>query len=158
MIGIDNRIEDEVHQDKTITLAVIHKVVESLETEQGLRRSDEEREKIVNVAVFVLVSFLEALRGEETLKIILGETPNYFGESQCNLQHKHVVLPLRGRFKGQNCEGFHFLVVSSKTDSGLCICPWVKRGLDIKERRDIKNGLFFVDQHNGQMELKELKH
>ena len=50
------------------------------------------------------------------------------------------------------------MVVSSKTDSGLRICPWVKKGLDIKERRDIRNGLFFVDQHNEQMELKDLKH
>ena len=32
MIGMDNRMEDEVNQDKTITLAVIHKLVESLET------------------------------------------------------------------------------------------------------------------------------
>ena len=63
MIGMDNRMEDEVNQDKTITLAVIHKLVESLETEYDLRRSDGEREKIVNVTVFVLVSFLEALRG-----------------------------------------------------------------------------------------------
>ena len=148
MIGMHKRMGDKVHQDKAITLAVIHKVVESLETEYESRRCDGERETIVNVAVFVLASFLVALRGEETLKIILGETRNYFEESQGSLQHKHAVLPLRGTFKGENSEGFHFVTVSSKTNSGLRIGPWVKRGIDIKEKRSRRNGFFFADQHN----------
>lgn len=151
------RMGDEVHQEKDIPLAVIHKVVNSLETEYDSRRSDGERETIVNIAVFVLASFLEALRGEKTLKIVLGETRNYFQENQCNLQHKHVVLPLRGRFKGEDGEGFHFVAVSSKTDSGLRIGPWVQRGLDIKDKRGRMNGFFFANKQNRQMKLKYLE-
>ena len=40
---------------------------------------------------------------EDTMKIVLGDTRNYLVERQGNLQHKHVVLPLRCRFKGKEC-------------------------------------------------------
>ena len=108
MISMHKRIGDEVRQDKVITLAVVHKVVESLKTECYSTRSSGERETIVNVAVFMLPSLLAGLRGEETLKIILEDTRNYIEEIQGNLQHKHVVLPLRGRFKGEDGESFNF--------------------------------------------------
>ena len=50
---------------------------------------------------FFLASFLADLRGEETLKIILGETKDHLKEGQDCENHKHVIIPLRGKFKGE---------------------------------------------------------
>ena len=80
---------------------------------------DREKEKIVDTAVFVLSSFLAKLRGEETLRIVLGESREFLEEGEANGKHSHVVLPLRGRFKGENGEGCHLVVVSARTKSRL---------------------------------------
>ena len=73
--------------------------------------------------MLILVSFLGGLRGDDTLKLELGETVAYIDESENHRKHKNVVLPLRKRFKETSGEGFHFVAVSAKTNSGLCIGP-----------------------------------
>ena len=37
------------------------------------------------------------------------------------------------------------MAVTVKTDSGLCIGPWVRRGIIPKERRQLVRGFFFKD-------------
>ena len=59
---------DEVHQDKTVTLEVIHKLMEGLEEEYFEAGTDEERGDLVDMSVFILASFLAPLRGEEIWK------------------------------------------------------------------------------------------
>ena len=102
MIGMHKRMGDELRQDKGVTLEVIHRVMEGLEDEHVETKNDEEKRSLADIAVFVLVSFLAALRGEETLKISLGDTRDYYEEAKRKLQLKHVVLLLRSRFQGTN--------------------------------------------------------
>ena len=131
MVGMHKRMGDEVHQDKAITLDVVHRLVEGLEQEYLNSSNDIDKERVVDMAVFILASFLAGLRGEETLKLVLGETRDYIDEAENHYKFKHVVLPLRGRFKGESGEGFHFVAVTTKTNSGLCIGPWVRRYTDV---------------------------
>ena len=51
------------------------------------------------MVAFILDSFLGSLRGEDVVKMVLGETKEYFVLDMSNITYKHVVLPLRGRFK-----------------------------------------------------------
>ena len=73
-----------------------------------------------------MASFLAALRGEEALKIVLGETKEYYKEGQAHGNHKHVILPLRASFKGESGESYHLVVVTTQSNSGLQIGPWIK--------------------------------
>ena len=95
--------------------------------------------------VFIFASFLVGLRGEETLELVLGETHDYIHESKNHRTYKHVDLPFRGRFKGGSGENFHFVAFTTRTDSDLCIGPWVRRALDLKENRNLIRGFFFVN-------------
>ena len=156
MIGMHKRMGDEVRQDKAVTLAVIHKLMEGLEEEYLGSRTEEERGELADMSVFILASFLAALRGEETLKISLGETRDYYAEAENNIKHKHIVLPLRGRFKGENGEGYHFVAVSALTDSGLKIGPWVKRAIVLKENQGRVKGFLFSSRGEKRMKLKDL--
>ena len=56
------------------------------------------------------------------------------------------MLPLRGIFKEESGEYFHFVTVIVKTDSGLCIGPLVTREILLKERRHLIPGFFFVNR------------
>ena len=107
--------------------------------------------------MFILIAFLGALRGEEVVKMVLGETREYFALSINNAKHKHVILPLKGRFKGENGEGYHIVAVSAETDWGLKIGPWVERGLVLKERRGISQGYYFCRENNRRLKLPELE-
>ena len=121
MTGMHKRISDVVKQDKAVTLDVIHRLIEGLEEDFLTELDPAAKEKISDAALFILASFLGGLRGEETLKLVLGEARQYITEAENHCKHKHVILPLRGRFKGETCELFHFVDVTTKTDSGLMI-------------------------------------
>lgn len=68
------------------------------------------KERIVNMSVFVLVSFMCNLRVEEILKLVLGETRDFIDESKNHRKHKHIMLPLRGRFNGEVKKTFILLL------------------------------------------------
>ena len=91
-------------QDKAVALEVIHKLVEGLEEDYLEGKTDREKEKIADTALFNLRSFLAGLRGEETLRIVLRESRDFLEEGEANEKHNHVVLPLRGSFKGEGVE------------------------------------------------------
>ena len=99
MARMHTHIGDEIRQNEAVTLEVVHNMIEGLEEEFLREKTNIIRGDLCDMAVFVLSSFLSALRGEETLKISLSETRYYFAEARGNAKHGHVVFPLRGRFK-----------------------------------------------------------
>ena len=74
-----------------------------------------------------------------------------------NRLHPHVVLPLKGRFKGVTRESFHFVVVTARISSGLMIEKWLERGITFRERRGVVRGYFFANSKGEMMKSKELK-
>ena len=75
----------------------------------------------MNTSVFILASFLDGSNNKKTFELVLGEIWDFIDEAESHLKHKHIVLLLRGRFKGESGDGFHFVAVSTRTDSELCI-------------------------------------
>ena len=148
---------DVIKQDKTVTLDVIHRLIEGLEEYFLNELEPAAKEKISDAALFILASFLGGLRGEETLKLVLGEARQYITEAENHCKHKHVILPLRGRFKGETGESFHFLAVTAETDSGLRIGCWLKRSLEFKEERGATRGFLFVDGKEKRLKLRNLE-
>ena len=157
MLGMHKRMGDEVRQDLAISLDVIHKMVEGLEEEYEVAKTADEKEKVADILVFVLAAFLAGLRGGEVTKLILGEVRNVFEEARYHHKCPHVVLPLRGRFKGETGETYHMIAVSAETDSGLKIGKWVKIGLELKERRGLVRGYYFTDRKGRKLEAGELE-
>lgn len=136
------RIGDEVKQDKVVTLDVTNKLVEELKrdflAEQELATS--------NVTMFILASFLGGLRGEDAFKIVLGEIRQYIVEAENHCNHKHVILSLRGRFKGETGESFYLLAVTAKIDLDFMIGASLKRSILLKEKTVVTRGFLFVDK------------
>ena len=157
MVGMHKRMGDEVHQDKAVTLEVVHRLVEGLESEFKRSVDRDEQWNLVDQAVFILAAFLGALRGEEVFKLVLGAVRDYYEEATSNTKLPHVVLPLKGRFKGESGDTFHCVVVSACTRSGLKIGPWVKRGIELREERGLVRGFFFVDFHGRRLSNKDLE-
>ena len=68
-----------------------------------------------------------------------------------------MILPLRGRFKGETGESFHFLAMTSKTDSGLMIGAWLKRSFFKGRKKYITRAFLFVDEQGKRMKLRHLE-
>ena len=123
MVGIYKCMGDKGRQNKVVTLEVVHRLMYGLEGENSDTKTDVIINELSDMAVFVLASFLVALREEKTLKISLGETREFFEEAERHSKHGHVILLLRGIFKGDNRENCHFVTVNSLTNAGLRLGP-----------------------------------
>ena len=68
----------------------MYRLIEELKEKQKAT-NDEVRGELVDISVFILVSFLEVLRSEVILKTVLGETKKYYdkaGNNACMLYLK----------------------------------------------------------------------
>ena len=99
VIRMHKRMNDEVHQDQAVTLGVVHQLIEGLERDFIASKIEEEKDSLTDQAIFTLEDFLAALREEEVLKLVRGETRTYFAEARRNTKLPHVVLPLLHRYK-----------------------------------------------------------
>ena len=77
MVGIYKCMGDKGRQNKVVTLEVVHRLMYGLEGENSDTKTDVIINELSDMAVFVLASFLVALREEKTLKISLGETGSF---------------------------------------------------------------------------------
>ena len=128
---------------------MVHQLVEGLERDFLARKNEEEKDSLVDQAIFILVAFLAALRGEEVLKLVLGETRTYFAEARRNTKLSRVVL--------KTGERYHFVVVTARSNSGLRIGDWMKSGIESRERRVLFQGYFFTNKKGGTIRARDLE-
>ena len=78
-------------------------------------------------------------------------------ETENHWSYKHIVLTLRGKFKGESGKNYHLVVVTANTKSGLCIGPWVRRALVLKVKMNLIRGFSFVDVKGKILFLKDME-
>ena len=59
-----------------------------------------EKGRVAFIGLLIIAAYLEALKGKEIVKMMLGDFRRLCGESKEYTIH-HVVLPLKGRFNGE---------------------------------------------------------
>ena len=59
--------------------------------------------------------------------------------------------------KGENGEGYDFVVVTSETNSGLRLCPWVEWTLVLNEKQERMKGFFFCIENGRRMSSNNSK-
>ena len=67
------------------------------------------------------------------------------------------MLPLRGKFKGENGEGYHFVAITSKTNSKFMFGPGVEWALLLKESQGRIKYFIFYTEDGRKMRLKNLE-
>ena len=84
--------------------------------------------------------------------MVLGKARNFLLEARSNRAPSHVILSLRGRFKGKTGESFHFVAVTAKKNSRLTIGKWLER-----KRRGVVRDYFYTNKKGGRMKSKDLE-
>ena len=97
---MQKRMGDEVHQDQAIILVVMYKLIEGLDFDFARSKSNEEKGRIADQAVFVLAVFLAVLREEEVFKLVLSEARGYLLKGRNNRIHPPCSITIERKFQG----------------------------------------------------------
>jgi hypothetical protein len=99
-------------------------------------------------ALFSVVAFCCALRGEELPLMRLFETQAHMEESINHATMPHVIVVLMGRMKNQISENIHIMPIVLKTRTGLEPGKWVQRMVKWYADGGIKSGWVFRSRRN----------
>jgi hypothetical protein len=101
---------------------------ETLEKEwQESEGDDKERVKLALLGAYAMIAFAGSFRGHEVFLVDTYGLLKYISQDRFERGDKFVVIPLLGKYKTENAEGYHLTPLIAETSSGLQIEIWVKR-------------------------------
>jgi hypothetical protein len=149
--GMHERMGDKVMQDLGMSIELMHELMRRFDTKWEDAGGDRMREKVVLFpALFSIVAFCCALRGEEVPLMRLFETQIHLEESVNHATMPHVIIALMGRMKNEVSENHHFMPIVIKTQTGLEPGKWIQRMVTWYDRGGIQRGWVFRNQRNEQ--------
>ena len=144
--GCLRRMGQDVRKDWAITLPAMHALHQLLLEEWEQATSEEGREEIATCGAFIMVAFCGSLRGNETFLLDLAGLRKYLQDLK---DENHVIVPLLGRYKGEQHTRFHLMPLAATTDSGLRVREWLTRLVQVRERQGLVRGPAFQDKKGG---------
>ena len=129
MNGLEKRMGRLVYQDLALSVDLLMEILAMYEVE--LSSPDvpwHRRRTIVMSGAAFVVLFGGALRGGEVLLMEASELCRRIHDGKVHRSASHVLIPLMGRFKGENGERNVLLAMTSVTDNGrIPVRRWVER-------------------------------
>jgi len=142
-----------VKLDEAISMETMLELMRIFERDLEKTRTGslEEQAEVLFPALFVVLGYCAALRGEEVPMMDLKGAKTLFevGTNHPDKTLRHVVIPLTGRFKNETGEMYHIILVVLETASGLKPGVWMARMLDWFEKQGVSSGWVCRD-HDGQ--------
>jgi hypothetical protein len=156
ILGCHKRMGDKVVQDyallRNISIELIRNLEEDWEEAEG---DDTRRDEVVTFAAILVIGFLLGLRGEEIVKTDISGLLKYIEVGAQNPDHKHVIVPLIGRLKGETGERYHMLPMARVTQSGIMAGRWMDRLCVSLLRRNMRNGFVFQYRDGKQKKIRD---
>ena len=151
--GCQARMGHILKQDKAIAIKVLLQLIKSFVKEIKLQAADrEENLRLVSGLAYSVISYGASLRGSEGLKLDLKTLIKHFDKgSKLTDAVPHVVVPLRGRFKGEQGERCHLLPLSNVTKSGIQIRETLRLLIHTRNSLGLANPWAFVNMDGSKM-------
>lgn len=113
-------------QNEALTTDVILACCEVAEAMWEEEESEAEKEKLEELMCFILLSFGAVLRGEEVPLVSLKGMLDFWEEST-SAPIPHIMVALKGRFKGETGHRYHFVPIAVNNQSGVPFKSWTAR-------------------------------
>jgi len=110
----------------------MHGLMELLEDEWARSTDTLVQEQVASLGAFALIAFCGSFRGSEVFMTDLHGLRKGMEETK-RLNRDHVVIPLLGRFKGEQNTRYHLAPLAAETRSGLRVQQWVERLILVRE-------------------------
>jgi hypothetical protein len=150
--GCVRRMGQDVRQDWAIPLAAMHALVTLLDKEWSEANDFARKELISSLGAFALIAFCGSFRGAEVFLVDLRGLKKYHKDLSESGELNHIIVPLLGRFKGEDNARYHLAPLASVTNSGLRVKLWVERLLEVRMREGRFQGPAFCDRQGHIME------
>jgi hypothetical protein len=145
------RMGDKVKQDEAISIEQMLALMDVFERDwekimKDKHRTGDQVREVLFPALFSVLAYCGALRGEEVPLMDLEATKEFTGSG---LEHpdeakRHGVIALHGRFKNELGENCHLMPIVQVTDySGLTPVKWMQRMFDWYAEIGISRGPVF---------------
>ena len=141
--GCLRRMGQDVRKDWAITLPAMHALQQLLLEEWEAATSLEAHDEIATCGAFSLVAFCGSLRGNETFLVDLAGLRKYLRDLQ---EESFVIIPLLGRYKGEQHTRYHLIPMAVTADSGLRLREWLNRLVQVREDQGKVGGPAFQDR------------
>jgi hypothetical protein len=148
--GMHKRMGDCVKQDEAISIEQMVALMEVFEDDwkelmRNRRRTSSQTREVLFPALFAVVAYCGALRGEEVPLMDFEATKEFSGSG---MEHpdeakRHSVIALHGRFKNELGEKCHLMPLVPVTDSGLKPGLWIQRMVDWYDETGVTRGPVF---------------
>ena len=147
--GMHERMGDKVMQDLGVSIELMHALMESFDARWIKANDDRSKQKAVLFpALFSIVGFCCALRGEELPLMRLFETQTHMEETINHPTMPHIIIVPMGRMKNQISENNHIMPIVLKTRTGLEPGKWVQRMVRWYANGGIESGWVFRNKRN----------
>jgi hypothetical protein len=124
------------------------------ELQDARAKKDKPREReVILLGAFSTIGFAAGLRGEEIVLTNLGGLRRYWKEAMTH-STPHVPLALRGRFKGELREQWHYMPLALTSASGIEIEFWISTMVIWYEQQGITSGRAFVDTEGSRVRAR----
>ncbi len=115
-------------QNKALTSALALEVCKAAEARWNSATGEVAKEELEDTVCFMLAAFGAGLRGEEVPLLSMEGLLTFWTLSR-ETADRHIMLTLKGCFKGEVDERWHLVPVSDFTRSGLPFRLWMEKAL-----------------------------
>ena len=119
--GLNTRMGQTHKPNLGLSVGLIVKMEMSIIEDVKLNQEEKERFNLISVGSYLVISCVLSLRGDEGLMLDLSRLVE-----EMDWIRKHVMLPLKGKVKGEALERDHIFPCVKKTKSGLDMELWIK--------------------------------
>ena len=144
--GLKERMGREVKGDIPLDYKILHEILFHLKRELlDVETTHERRRWIASVGTLFTLTFVLGLRGNEILMLDLSGLINHIEQGKYE-KPSYVVIPLLGKFKGEDYNRYHLLLAPDKTNSGFQPRLWVEWFIAAKKSQGFEEGPAFCDK------------
>ena len=145
----------DIRSQLGISIEVLKETMNQLEQMKQEASEQEQSDKVAETLALVHLLFTGSLRGNEVLLLDLHGLRTHINKGKTNKNHPHVVAPLLGRFKGEDGERYHMLLIASVTHSGLNTRKYLEQLIELRTRQGYFKGPAFCKNNGSPADLSD---
>ena len=149
LLGAKRRMGVHRRQDEALTVDQLLAVTELAESDWQKSVSQEEKKEIESVMAFVVIGFCLSLRGEDVPLIVIEGLLKFWNETMAH-DVPHMMIMLRGKFKGENNLRWHCVPLADMTKSRIPTRRWVSRLLSHRIHWEGNRSGYLFSRRNGK--------
>ena len=147
MAGMKARMPQVSRRNLPFTSVMIRFILDKLEVIWFSGEEEEDTKRIaLMTAAYLCVTYCYSLRGNEGLWVDADRLCENIRVGKRDSRCPHILIPLLGRFKGEEGDRMHVIPIANQTRSGINVRLWLERLVSLLKQEGKTNCPAFCDR------------